>query len=110
MQPLQLAAISLMAVGLGGCPGREGPATVTGACDSFPQARYAYKGKAKQDQLYIDKSIAVGVAVCNFPHPLARPATWDGPTHTVGGRTVPVPVPPSAPKATFWERFKGHRP
>ncbi|NWG25682.1 MAG: hypothetical protein HXY30_14920 [Pseudorhodoplanes sp.] len=73
-------------------------ATVTEFCNALPKQDYVIKGKTPHDQAWIDDTSAVTVAGCGRPRPAERPKGWDGPTHTVGGKTVPVPVPPARPK------------
>jgi hypothetical protein len=106
MRSIRVALISACALALAGCSlfgeKEKPPASVDGACKSAPKPAFAYRGKAREDQRYIDRSIAFGVHVCKFPPPQPRPAAWDGPTHSVAGKKIPVPVPH---KATFRERF-----
>lgn len=107
MRPLAVAIVSLLALPAGGCFDKNNkPATViNGECRLFERAEYAYKGKTRHDQLYIDKQIEAGVRGCGYERPKARPAAWDSPQ-----MVVKAPIPKPAPKATLWERFKGHRP
>lgn len=74
-------------------------------CKSVPAAQYAYKGKARQDQLYIDKSIEFGVRGCGHPRPAPRPAMWDAPKSSVLP-TIIVPAKPalSPKKRRWWQR------
>jgi hypothetical protein len=74
-----------------------------GACEAFPRAQYAYQGKAKEDQRFINKSIEAGVGACGFARPAPRPAHWG--THTVGNKTVLVP--PAPKKKGLLDRIRG---
>lgn len=87
-----LAAFTLTACG----PEREKPvASVKGECRVYKRAAYAYAGKSRHDQQWIDEQIESGVAGCRFKRPDPRPAAWDGPTYTVNGKTVPLLTPPA---------------
>jgi hypothetical protein len=72
---------------------------VSELCKALPEQPYEIRGRTNHDQAFIDDTTEVTLAACpDRPRPAARPKGWDGPTHTVGGKTVPVPIPPAKPK------------
>lgn len=80
MRLAAVALVSTLAVLLGGCSWRKDapPASVPrGECKIYKRAEYAYAGKAREDQRWIDKMIETGVAGCKFKRPAARPLEWD---------------------------------
>jgi hypothetical protein len=45
------------------------PATVTGACDVFPEPERVIRGANKPSQRWIDTTIERGIAVCGWDRP-----------------------------------------
>lgn len=88
---LQLTAAFFLIAALAGCAGTKLPASVAGGeCRVFERPEYTVKGATQYDQDVVDNFVESGVGGCNWKRPLPRPAGWT--THTVGGKTVPVPA------------------
>lgn len=67
---MRIASIIVLAVFLGGCPGRETvPASIAGECQIFTDPGYAVKGKTKRDQFWIDSQLESGYASCDWKRP-----------------------------------------
>jgi hypothetical protein len=71
MRPLTIALLALL---LGACASVPKPATVKGGeCKAFKAPKYIVKGETPTDDLWIDKTIEGGVAVCRWRRPQERP-------------------------------------
>lgn len=79
---------------LSACAGRnvKVASVKEGACKIAHTPQYAVKGLTPYDQDWIDDTTEGLVGGCAQPRPKARPASLDA-KYTVGGKTVPVPVP-----------------
>lgn len=105
MSRLALVVGSLLL--LAGCGPKElPPASAAGECKLVEAPKYAVLGQRPEDQRWINRTTEAIVVGCNQPRPLPRPPGWS--THTVGGKTVPIPPPVKPePKKTFLDRLRG---
>jgi hypothetical protein len=92
MKPLlALCALTLLA----GCAPQIVGSVIGGECKLTHTPEYAVKGQTAYDQRWINNTVEAQVVGCKQPRPKKRPAGWS--THTVGGKTVPVPPPEVSP-------------
>lgn len=103
--------MTLLALTLGtlltACASRDVIGSVTGGqCDPniARTPEYAVKGRTNYDQNWIDETTEGLVGGCGQPRPKARPTSLDAKPVL---KSAPAPKP--APKAKFWDRFKGVR-
>lgn len=80
-----------------GCANNNGNKLVFpgGVGTALPRAEYQIRGKTRNDQLWVDKTIEAEVAGFGFARPKPRPASWDAP------KKKPKPV---AKKRTIIQR------
>jgi hypothetical protein len=113
---IALGAVALLA----GCAPPTIGSITGGECQLTHTPEYAVKGQTAYDQKWVNKTVEAQVVGCKQPRPKPRPAGWS--THTVAGKTVPVPPPavkepeviptalpqtisPPAKKPPIWKRI-----
>lgn len=93
---IALAGIAFLA----GCAKSPVGSVAGGECKIVSTPAFAVKGKTTYDQEWVDDTTEAIVRGCAQPRPKARPAELDA-THTVAGKTVPIPKPT---KKHWWQR------
>jgi hypothetical protein len=96
MRSIRFALAFALVTILAAC-GHKPPASVSQGVDRiFPEPPHEIRGATPVDQRWIDETVAAGQTCCMWA---VRPRPNDiDRTHTVAGKTVPVPAPPKKKK------------